>query len=241
MWIDAVASSFASGLIAFASGRDLRLISTGEPGFGRLFTHENVVSGISFDPKGPGSPSPMAARPRGTRASPSRSRPFSNGCQPHGYPLVAGRFLVSAMQDAQLHGWRLPEGKDMRMGGYPSKIRSMAFMSNGLILATAGAPGVVAWPFAGPGGPMGKEAIELAYEEHSLVAQVAAAGLSILAGGREDGRVFALDLRSGGRLEPVRAEKGPPISASRSAPMAVWPGAMSGGARGHRPASQFLI
>ena len=40
-----------------------------------------------------------------------------------------GRFLVSAMQENDLHGWRVADGKDMRMSGYPSKVRSMAFLS----------------------------------------------------------------------------------------------------------------
>jgi WD40 repeat protein len=215
-WIDTVASSEASGLIAFAAGRELHVRSAADPAFSRMFTHDKAVSGLSFDPKG----LRIAASTYGGAAlwyaRIAEQKPTQLKWAGSHTGIVwspDGRFVVSAMQDAQLHGWRLADGKDMRMGGYPAKIKSMAFLSNGLLLATAGAPGVVVWPFAGPGGPMGKEAIELAYDEHSLVARVAAApGLGLLAGGREDGRVFALELR-GKRVETIRAETGAPISA----------------------------
>jgi WD40 repeat protein len=215
-WIDVVASSAPSGLIAFASGRELRLIDSREPRFARLFAHEKSVSGLSFDPKGLriaastyNGAALWYARIEGQKPTLLKWPGSHTGI----VWSPDGKFLISAMQDSQLHGWRIADGKDMRMGGYPAKIRSMAFLSGGLLLATAGAPGIVAWPFAGPGGPMGKEAVEIAYEEESLVAQVAAApSLGVLAGGREDGRVFALDLR-GGRIEQVKADKGPPITA----------------------------
>eukprot|EP01036_Dinobryon_divergens_P020816 gene20817-biopygen18297 len=49
----------------------------------------------------------------------------------------------------------------MRMGGYPSKIRSVAFMAKGRLLATSGAQGAVLWPFDSSNGPMGREASEI--------------------------------------------------------------------------------
>ena len=36
-----------------------------------------------------------------------------------------GRFLVTSMQEPMLHGWRLADGKDMRMSGYSAKVRSL--------------------------------------------------------------------------------------------------------------------
>src|SRR5258708_10445719 len=85
-----------------------------------------------------------------------------------------GKFLISAMQENALHGWRVADDKNMRMGGYPSKPRSLAFLSKGSLLATSGASGVVVWPFAGAAGPMGKHAPEVGYEEASAVTRVAA-------------------------------------------------------------------
>jgi WD40 repeat protein len=124
-----------------------------------------------------------------------------------------GRFLMSSMQENQLHGWRLADAKDLRMGGYPAKVKSLVFLSKGLLLATAGAPGAVVWPFSGADGPMGKEAAEIGFDESSMVTRVAGTpDGSILAAGVDDGRVWACDLTSR-QLAPIKAEKGAAITA----------------------------
>jgi len=124
-----------------------------------------------------------------------------------------GRFIMSSMQENALHGWRVADNKDMRMGGYPAKVKSLAFLSKGALMATSGAPGVVVWPFAGANGPMGKDAVEIGVDESSLVVRTAgeAAG-SRLAAGLSDGRVWTCDLKGAG-IDYLKAEKGPPISA----------------------------
>jgi len=124
-----------------------------------------------------------------------------------------GKFVLSAMQENDLHGWRLSDMKDLRMAGYPGKIRSLSFMSKGALLATSGAPGVVIWPFAGANGPMGKEAVEVGVDEHSLVTQCAGAQMgSRLIAGRSDGRVWSADLAVTGS-RPLRETKGSAVSA----------------------------
>src|ERR1700748_3385106 len=42
-WIDAVAASAASGLIAFAAGRELHVLDVTDPDFAATFTHEKSV------------------------------------------------------------------------------------------------------------------------------------------------------------------------------------------------------
>jgi WD40 repeat protein len=124
-----------------------------------------------------------------------------------------GKFLVSAMQENQLHGWRVADEKNMRMGGYPAKPKSLAFLNKGSLMATSGANGVVVWPFAGATGPMGKQAAEIGYDEAAMVVRVAGApGLNWVAAGLDDGRVWACDL-SGQKITPIRAEKGEAVSA----------------------------
>jgi WD40 repeat protein len=124
-----------------------------------------------------------------------------------------GRFLMSSMQENALHGWRLSDARDMRMGGYPAKVRSLAFLDGGRLLATSGANGVVVWPFAGADGPMGKSAMEIGFDEAALVTRVAAEpdGARLVAG-LSDGRIWACDVRSGARAD-VRLDQGPPITA----------------------------
>ncbi len=65
------------------------------------------------------------------------------------------RFVVTTMQDAQLHGWRLEDGQHMRMSGYPGKVRSFSWTLGGKFLATSGASEAILWPFSGKNGPMG--------------------------------------------------------------------------------------
>jgi hypothetical protein len=105
------------------------------------------------------------------------------------------------------------DGKNMRMGGYPAKVKSMAFLSGGVMLATSGANGAVVWPFSGATGPMGKEAAEIGFDQSALVVRVAATPkLSLLAAGLDDGRVWVADLKSG-KMDTLKAEKGAAISA----------------------------
>jgi WD40 repeat protein len=215
-WIDAVAASAESGLIAFAAGKDLHVRDSKDPAFTRVFTHEKSVADVAFDPKG----RRIAAATYGGAAlwyariekqAPQMLKWAGSHMLVQWSP--DGKFLLSSMQENSLHGWRLSDSKDMRMGGYPAKVKSLAFLSGGLMLATSGAGGAVIWPFQGSNGPMGKEAAEIAFEEGALVTRVAATPAGgVVAGGLDDGRVWACELKSG-RREMIKADKGAAISA----------------------------
>jgi WD40 repeat protein len=215
-WIDAVAASAESKLIAFAAGRELHVRDASDPKFSRVFTHEKSVAALAFDPKGRRI---AAATYNGAwlwYARIAEQKPAVLTWAGSHVGVVwspDGKFLISSMQENQLHGWRVADEKNMRMGGYPAKIKSFAFVSKGQLLATAGAQGMVVWPFGGSTGPMGKEAAEVGFDESTLVARVAGMpnGPWVTAG-LEDGRVWACDL-AGQKLQPVKAEKGAPITA----------------------------
>ena len=215
-WIDAVAANPVSGLIAFAAGRELHVRDVADPAFTRLFLHEKSVAAIDFDAKGRRVATATYGGAMLWYGRIAEQKPqFLRWAGSHIGVVFSpdGRFLMSAMQENQLHGWRMNDSKDMRMGGYPSKVKSMVFMARGMLLATAGAPGVVVWPFSGSNGPMGKEASEIGFDESALVARVAGSpDGTILAAGLDDGRVWACDLTSR-RLETIKAEKGAAISA----------------------------
>jgi hypothetical protein len=49
-----------------------------------------------------------------------------------------GRFIITTMQEPMLHGWRLVDGKHMRMSGYATRVRSMSWTADGAFLATGG-------------------------------------------------------------------------------------------------------
>jgi WD40 repeat protein len=215
-WIDCVAASKESGLVAFGAGRELHVRDVADAAFARTFTHDKSVADVAFDPKG----RRLAVATYGGAAlwyaRIAEQKPlFLKWAGSHIALAFSpdNRFLMSAMQENQLHGWRLSDSKDLRMGGYPAKVKSLAFLAKGQLMATSGAQGAVVWSFAGAAGPMGREAAEIGYDQNTMVARVAGAiDNTYLAAGLEDGRIWATDLK-GRRIDPVRAEKGSPISA----------------------------
>jgi WD40 repeat protein len=215
-WIESVAAQPGASLVAFAAGREARVIDVADPAFSRVFTHERSVADVALDARA----RRLAVATYGGAAlwyakiaeqQPVMLRWAGSHIAVQFSP--DGRFLMSAMQENALHGWRLADARDMRMGGYPAKVRSLAFLENGRMLATAGANGVVVWPFAGADGPMGKQAMEIGFDERALVSRVAAElGSERLAAALSDGRIWACDVSNGKRAD-VKAALGPPISA----------------------------
>ncbi len=51
-WIEHVAASAASGLIAFTAGKEAHVRDVADAKFLRVFPHDKTVSGLAFDPKG---------------------------------------------------------------------------------------------------------------------------------------------------------------------------------------------
>ena len=215
-WIDAVDASAESGLIAFSAGKTLTVLDAKDAGFRRDFQHERTVSGVAFEPKGRRIATSTYGGAALWFARIAEQKPtLLKWAGSHTAVTFSpdGAFVVTAMQDNQLHGWRIKDQKNLRMGGYPSKVRSMSFLSNGQLMATSGAQGAVLWPFVGANGPMGREATEIGFDEGSLVAVVASRPRhGLLAAGLNDGRVWLAD-PAGQGLNFLKADKGAPITA----------------------------
>jgi WD40 repeat protein len=215
-WIDVLAVSPQSGLVAFAAGRELHVIDPATPNFHNTFVHARTVADIAFDPKG----RRLAAATYGGAAlwfaRIADQKPLLLKWAGSHIALTFspdGKFLVSSMQENQLHGWRLADAKDMRMGGYPAKVRSLAFLARGQAMATSGAGGAVIWPFGGGTGPMGKQAAEVGFEDGAMVTRVAATPeTTIVAAGLSDGRVWVMDTAEGKRGF-IREDTGEAVSA----------------------------
>ena len=215
-WIDSIDASAESGLIAFSAGRTLSVIDSKDVAFRRDFQHERTVSGVAFDPKG----RRIAASTYGGAwlwyAKIAEQKPYMLKWAGSHVGLAFspdGKFLMSAMQENALHGWRVADDKNLRMGGYPVKVKSLAFVAKGQLLITSGANGLVAWPFAGSTGPMGKQAAEVGFDESAMVVRVdGMPGGQWVCAGLDDGRVWACDL-AGQRIIPLKAEKGAEITA----------------------------
>jgi len=110
------------------------------------------------------------------------------------------KFLVTAMHEPALHGWRLVDNRHMRMTGYPGRVRSMSWSVGGKALATSGADCVILWPFASKDGPMGKEPAMLAPLQARVAAVACHPKQDILAAGYSDGTILMVRMTDGAEI-----------------------------------------
>jgi WD40 repeat protein len=121
------------------------------------------------------------------------------------------KFLVTAMHEPALHGWRLADQKHMRMSGYPGRVRSMSWSTGGKALATSGAESVIVWPFASKDGPMGKQPAMLAPLSARATVVACHPKQDVLAVGYEDGTVLMVRMEDGAEIL-VRRNGTPPVA-----------------------------
>ncbi|UGY07057.1 WD40 repeat domain-containing protein [Bradyrhizobium quebecense] len=122
------------------------------------------------------------------------------------------KFLVTAMHEAAMHGWRLADNRHMRMSGYPGRVRSMSWSAGGKGLATSGADAVIVWPFTSKDGPMGKEPAMLAPMPARVAVVACHPKNDIMAVGYADGTVLMVRLEDGAEIL-VRRSAGTAVSA----------------------------
>jgi WD40 repeat protein len=211
-WIDHVALG-PDGAIAWSAGKEAFVHARkGEP---RRLEVPSTVGGLAFAPKG----LRLAIAhyngvtlwfPNATQAAPERlewkGSHVAVGFSPD------GRFLVTAMQEPTLHGWRLVDGKHMRMSGYSAKVRAMSWSANGKALATSGSRELIVWPFQGKDGPMGMQPQMLAPAPQLVCAAACHPKNDATAVGYEDGTVLLVRIADGAEVlarrpghEPISA------------------------------------
>src|ERR1700710_2863056 len=123
------------------------------------------------------------------------------------------KFLVTAMHEPSLHGWRIADHKHMRMTAHPGRVRSMNWAGGGKALATSGADTVIIWPFASKDGPMGKEPAMLAPLQARVTMVACHPKQDIFAAGYSDGTILMVRLNDGAEIL-VRRNGGAPGSAA---------------------------
>lgn len=190
-WIEKITASDGAG-IAFATGRTAH-VARPLKGVIRTMQHDSTVQHLTFDPKGKRL---ACAHYNGVSlwwVNSDASKPLTLGWK-GAHTLVTwspdGKFVMSAMQENSLHGWRLADLADMRMGGYPSKTKSMAWADKGKYLATSGAEAVILWPFTDKNGPMGKSGLQRFGLGALCTAVAAHPRQGVIAAGFADGAVL---------------------------------------------------
>jgi WD40 repeat protein len=212
-WIDHVAIA-PDGAVAWSAGKETCVQARkGEP---RMNVAPSTVGGLAFAPKG----LRLAIAhyngvtlwfPNATEAAPERLEEWK-GSHVDVTFSPDGRYLVTAMQEPALHGWRLVDGKHMRMTGYSAKVRSFAWTSDGKWLVTSGAPELIIWPFHGKDGPMGKQPLMLAPGESKVSAVACHPSSDVIATGYEDGLLLIVRMSDGAEILG-RHPRGSPVSA----------------------------
>jgi WD40 repeat protein len=214
-WIDAIALR-ADGVMAWSAGTAVR--SRDANGVTRSFVAPSSVRGLAFYPKGyrlaashyngvslwyPNvEAAPEILSWKGSHLEITVSRD--------------GRFIITAMQENALHGWKLPEKKDMRMTGYPGKSRSLSWSHDGNWLATSGAKACIVWPFQSKTGPMGQSPRECGVRSVRVSCVAFHPGALVVSIGYEDGWVLLCRLTDGAEI-PVRTPSADAESAAVTA------------------------
>jgi WD40 repeat protein len=159
-WIDAVAAG-PDGAIAYATGKTAH-VRFGD-GTTRAFEHQRSVGALAFAPKGLRL---GVARYGGVSLWWPKATADATTLEWKGSHIGIsfspdGRYVVTAMQENALHGWRLDGGGHLRMTGYPAKPRSLSWSAKGRFLASSGSESAVLWPFHFKDGPQGKDPLQI--------------------------------------------------------------------------------
>jgi len=209
-WIDHVALA-SDGAVAWSAGKTA-YVQAKEL---RQFEAPSTVGGLAFLPKG--FRLAVAHYNGATLWFPNAPQATPETLEWKGSHLSAtispdGRFLVTAMQEPMLHGWRLTDAKHMRMSGYTARVTSLGWTVGGHWLATSGSAQLILWPFQGKDGPMGKEPRVLSPSQNRVTAVACHPRQEIVAAGYGDGMILFVRIDDGAEI--LAKKPGPaPVSA----------------------------
>ncbi|HZP75129.1 MAG TPA: WD40 repeat domain-containing protein [Pseudolabrys sp.] len=211
-WIDHVALG-PDGAVAWSAGKTA-FVRTGK-GELRSFDAPSTVAGLAFGPKG--FRLAIAHYNGVTLWFPNAKDAKPEVLEWKGSHLSVtwspdGRFLVTSMQEAALHGWRVADSKHMRMSGYSARVRSMDWSADGDFLATSGSEQIILWPFQSKDGPMGKQPRILAPSQARASAVACHPKQPVVAAGYSDGMVLLVRIDDAAEIL-ARRPAGAPVTA----------------------------
>jgi WD40 repeat protein len=221
-WIDHVASG-PDGAVAWSAGKQA-FVQAGksEP---KSIEVQSTAGGLAFAPKGVRL---AIAHYNGVsmwfpnaQAAPE----FLEWKGSHHHPAFSpnGQFLVTAMQEPSLHGWRVVDAKHMRMSGYSARVRSFEWTVGGKWLATSGSEQLVLWPFQGKDGPMGKQPKMFAPLGVRVTTVACHPKQEVVAAGFADGTILLVRIDDG--AEVLGKKPGRPARSGGMRPVRCWRGA----------------
>ncbi len=196
-WIDKLAAHRSNGVFAASVGKMALVVDkTGVREFG---PHQSTVAAIDFSKDG----SRIATAHYGGITLWSIGQvtlpPRRFGWAGSHVALkwsTDGKFIATGTQENDIHVWRVAQASDMRMQGYPAKVKSLSWSADARWLYTSSQPMFTAWPFAGKG-PEGKPPLQFGEEGAGLITVVAAhPAAEFVAGGYDSGELQLGDIKT---------------------------------------------
>jgi len=213
-WVEQIAVHGMTGRIACSIGRRLLVLDAAGAVLSERPDHPSTIAGVAFSDDGG---QVAVSHYGGVTVWPTEgANAISERLEWHGSHLAIawspdGAFIATAMQEKELHAWRMPQGKSLRMSGYPAKIRSLSWTPDGRHLAVGGADVATVWDFGG-GAPSGKAPMEFGYVFNQVVTEVAANPRSgEIAAAYDDGAILIGETSSGDALI-ARPGDGAPVT-----------------------------
>lgn len=213
-WIEHLAVASKARQLFYAFGKELHRLREDGTSAGAPWVQPSTIGGIALHPQekrlAVAQYNHVSVYPLNAKHAEPLKLPWG-GAHIHCLWHPAGDIVVTTMQEAALHGWRLTDKAEMRMQGYESKVESIAFMEGGRYLASAGSRQIICWPFFG-GGPWGKAPLTVGADTGGVATILAAHSKDpLLAVGYENGTLHLVPLYEGNPL-PLLRESGDRIS-----------------------------
>ena len=212
-WVDCVASHKDTKVCS--SGKTV-YIWTKNKDKPQTLEHQSTVAGLAFDNKGKRL---AVSRYGGVTVWKLNNNKWTSSNftwkGSHGTVTFSPdtKYIVTAMQENQIHGWRINDKADLAMRGYPSKIKSFTWVGDTPYLVTSGSSDAVCWPFDGKEGPMGRKPIVVANGGKELATFVKALnGEKAVFTGFTDGSVLLAEIDESKKPIMIRSSTGSEVS-----------------------------
>ena len=201
-WVDHLAAHRATGAVAASVGKSAIVVKEGEV---REFgPHQSTVADLDFSKDG----SRIGCAHYGGvtvwsigqitqgQATPPPRRFAWRGSHVALRWSTDGKFIATGTQENDIHVWRMAQATDMRMQGYPAKVKSLSWTADARFLYTSSQPVFTAWSFSGKG-PEGKPPLQFGEEGAGLLSVVAAhPAAEFVAGGYDSGELQLGDIKT---------------------------------------------
>ena len=212
-WIDKLASHAGSGTVAASVGK-MALVIDKDGGFREFGPHQSTVTAVDFSKDGGriacAHYSGITIWSIGNVTLPPRKFAWAGSHVALRWS-TDGKFIATGTQENDIHVWRIAQATDMRMQGYPAKVKSLSWSADARWLYTSSQPVFTAWPFAGKG-PEGKPPLQFGEEGAGLITVVAAhPSAEFVAGGYDSGELQLGDIKNR-RSVVLKLSEGSPIT-----------------------------